>query len=118
MLAKLFITASILAAVVGCQAAPTPTPETTTETAPDTTATETAEPASETVVTKADYDAISEGMSLSEVEELIGPGEEMSSTEFEGITTTTVMWSNPDFSNLVLTIQNGEVVSKAQSMLE
>lgn len=105
-----------LIAIAGCGSAPAP------DTAPEaaepvpTEATETKQ--EETTITKADYDAISEGMTLAEVEELIGPGEEVSSTEFQGITTTVVQWTNDDFSNLVLTVQNGEVVSKAQSMLK
>jgi hypothetical protein len=111
-----FIAAAALISLVGCGFAPTESePAATT---PAETEAEAVEPATETIVTMVDYEAITEGMTLAEVEELIGPGEEMSSSEFEGITTSAVMWQNPDFSNLVLTIQNGEVASKAQSMLK
>lgn len=70
-------------------------------------------------VTKADYEKIQSGMTLAEVEQLLGrPGEEINSNEIGGFKTQGFIWKNQDFSNLTLVIQNGAVTSKAQTNLK
>lgn len=77
------------------------------------------------VVTRANYDEIKTGMSYSEVVDIIGSeGDEAASTSMEGvegvmpsITTKIYSWQNSDGSNMNVTFQNDEMISKAQAGL-
>ena len=66
-------------------------------------------------VTKAEYDAVREGMSYAEVAKIIGnPGEETVSNSLGGIKTEMYSWVNSDGSNMNAMFQDGELVTKAQ----
>ena len=67
------------------------------------------------IVTKAEYDQITDGMNYSKVAITIGVnGEELSRTSGDGVILTTYRWVNHDGSNLIATFQNDKLVSKAQ----
>lgn len=66
-------------------------------------------------LTKAKYDAVTTGMTYSEVVAVIGfAGEELSRVEIAGATTVMYGWQNPDGSNMNATFQRGTLVAKAQ----
>ena len=73
-------------------------------------------------VTKANYDAINEGMSYAEVVRIIGSdGEEMASSKVEGvpgvipsISTKMYSWQNSGGSNMNAMFQNDKLITKAQ----
>lgn len=70
------------------------------------------------VATKADYDAIEEGMSYSDVRRIIGAaGEEISSSQVAGYTTIMYSWKNANGSNMNVMFQNDKLVNKAQFRL-
>jgi Domain of Unknown Function with PDB structure (DUF3862) len=67
------------------------------------------------VVTKYEYNKIVEGMSYSEVVEIIGAsGEELSRSDLAGTSTAMYSWVNSGGSNMNAMFQNGKLVSKAQ----
>ncbi len=67
------------------------------------------------VVTKAEYDLLSEGMSYREAVAVIGaPGEEISRSDLAGFTTIMYSWMNPNGSNMNAMFQNDKLVQKAQ----
>lgn len=67
------------------------------------------------IVTKAEYDSLSTGMSYLEASRIIGvSGNEMSRNEIAGIVTVMYMWQNPDGSNMNAMFQNDGLVQKAQ----
>ncbi|MEF3169134.1 MAG: hypothetical protein K6360_07370 [Deltaproteobacteria bacterium] len=74
------------------------------------------------VVSKAEYDQISEGMYYSQVVSIVGQGgTELSSGTMEGvpgvmpsITTKMYMWQNSDGSNMTAMFQNYKLINKAQ----
>lgn len=112
---KLFLTAIALSGLlVGC-AAPAPTTDAAAP-APAPAAPETA-PAS--ALTMANFEAIETGMTREQVEEILGPGEELSSSDIGGISTVLIQWTeNNGMKNMNVTIQDGKVVGKAQFGLE
>lgn len=66
-------------------------------------------------VTMAKYDQIREGMTLSEVEQVMGQGgEELSRVNVAGYDNVIYAWSNPSGANMNVTFQNGKVYAKAQ----
>ena len=73
------------------------------------------------VVSKSEYDQISDGMSYSQVTAIIGEaGTESSSGTMEGvpgvmpsITTKMYMWQNQDGSNMNAIFQNDKLMNKA-----
>lgn len=98
--------------LMSCDTSPQDTPQANTQ------PTETAGTA-ESRVTLSDYEAIQNGMSLAEVENLLGAGRELSTVDIEGIETTRVVeWANPDGTNMNVTFQGDLVIGKAQFGLE
>jgi len=87
---------------------------------PDTGAlTEAIERAAESGITLADYEAIENGMSLKEVEGMLGKGTELSEVTGDGLPTfRTMQWQNGDGSNITLSLEDDIVASKAQFGLE
>lgn len=70
--------------------------------------------------TMAEYLQIREGMTVEQVEEIIGcPGEELSSSSMAGFYTVMFMWEGNTFlGNMNAMFQNDALVSKAQMGLE
>ena len=69
----------------------------------------------EPVVTKAEYDRLQTGMSLSEAQRIIGAsGEEMSRSEMAGTVTLMQSWTNPNGSNMNAMFQDDKLINKAQ----
>lgn len=67
------------------------------------------------VVSLADYNAITEGMSYAEVKNIIdSPGVELSRSDVAGYSTVLYAWQNEDGSNMNAMFQNGSLVTKAQ----
>jgi hypothetical protein len=67
------------------------------------------------VVTMAEYQQVSDGMSYAEVTAIIGsPGQELSSSNVAGYSTVMYMWSNAGGSNMNAMFQNDKLVNKAQ----
>ena len=74
------------------------------------------------VVSKSEYDRISEGMSYSQVVSVIGAdGTEQASNRMEGVpgvmesvTTKVYAWQNSDGSNMNAMFQNDKLIQKAQ----
>lgn len=66
------------------------------------------------------YLAIRDGMTVQQVEQIIGcPGEELSSSSMAGFTTVMYMWEgNTMIGNMNAMFQNNALVSKAQMGLE
>ncbi len=70
------------------------------------------------VVTKAEFDQITPGMSYAEVQGIIGdPGQKLSEGAMMGITTTMYMWQNAGGSNMNAMFQNDKLINKAQMNL-
>lgn len=69
-------------------------------------------------ITLEQYKQIETGMSYEKVVEILGQGEEVSSSEVSDIKTTMYQWINSDGSNISVTLQNEKVVSKAQAGLK
>jgi predicted Zn finger-like uncharacterized protein len=75
-----------------------------------------------TVVTMPEYQKVANGMSYSQVAQIIGePGEEISSSHIEGVPgvkasvdTVSYQWINPDGSNMNAIFLNDRLISKAQ----
>lgn len=70
--------------------------------------------------TKINYDNflnIQMGMTYDQVKEVIGEGEEVSSSEIEGIKTVMYSWQGKGLDNISVTIQNDAVTNKAQTGL-
>ena len=66
-------------------------------------------------VTLAEFNRIKDGMTYSQVCEIIGVrGTETSRSSLVGITTVMYSWTNDDYSNMNAMFQNGGLVSKAQ----
>lgn len=72
---------------------------------------------SENKITYENFCSIQMGMTYDQVKELLGDGQEQSSNEVSGIKTVMYSWSGSGVSNMNVTIQNNEVVGKAQSGL-
>ena len=67
------------------------------------------------LVTESEYNQIREGMSYSQVCQIIGAnGEELSRTDIAGYSTVMYQWINSNGSNMNAMFQNGSLVSKAQ----
>jgi hypothetical protein len=67
------------------------------------------------VVTKAEYDQIQEGMTYTQVREVIGAaGEELSRSDIAGYATVMYSWKNSNGSNMNAMFQNDRLVNKAQ----
>lgn len=60
------------------------------------------------------YNQIKNGMSRSEVENIIGKGTELSSSSGGGYTFSSYQWKGEDYSSIVITFQNDKVMSKSQ----
>lgn len=67
------------------------------------------------IVTKYEYDQLTEGMSYAQVRTIIGaPGEEQSRSDLAGITTVMYAWMNSNGSNMNAIFQNDRLTTKAQ----
>jgi hypothetical protein len=67
------------------------------------------------IVTRQKYNQITEGMSYSDVVEIIGTvGEELSSNAIAGYITVMYQWENSDGSNMNAMFQNDKLITKAQ----
>ncbi|MDP2181687.1 MAG: hypothetical protein Q8K99_03865 [Actinomycetota bacterium] len=67
------------------------------------------------VVTSAEYDQLTEGMTYQEVVAVIGAeGEESEGSEVDGFPTVMFTWTNPDGSNMNVMLHNGKLVKKTQ----
>ncbi len=69
-------------------------------------------------VTMENYKKVKNGMSYEEVVEILGEGEEISSTNVAGYSTSSYMWKPGTFSNVTLTFQNNKLISKFQMGLK
>jgi hypothetical protein len=69
-------------------------------------------------VTRGEYDCLETGLSYDEVTNVLGrSGEEMSSSDLAGFTSTMYRWGNSDGSNIIAIFQNQRLITKAQSNL-
>jgi hypothetical protein len=109
MPAKLALSIVLLFCASCATPSPTPAPTAQSSPSPSTIA--------KTIGLK-DYEAIETGVTLAEVEKMLGEGESVMSNDFNGVKTESVMWKNADFSNMVLTFQDGKLVSKTQTNLK
>jgi hypothetical protein len=67
------------------------------------------------VVTKAEFDLITEGQTYDQVVDVIGaPGEILSSNDIAGFKTVMYSWANSNGSNMNAMFQNGKLIQKAQ----
>lgn len=67
------------------------------------------------VVTKAEYDRVTKGMTLKKVQSIIGAeGEEDSRSEFEGFVTVFYQWGNSNGSSMNAMFQNDRLFTKSQ----
>jgi hypothetical protein len=82
----------------------------------DARAEETAPPENEPFITFTEFEAITTGMSLEQVEAIIGgPGELVSENQFGDLVTSLYSWEGEGFATSAnVTFQGGGVVSKAQ----
>ena len=69
-------------------------------------------------ITLEQYSNIENGMTLEEVENILGQGEENASTEAGGVIVKSYQWTNKDGSNIQIMFQDGKVNTKAQAGLE
>jgi hypothetical protein len=70
------------------------------------------------VVTMSEYSQVQNGMSYSQVANIIGdPGRETTRSEVAGFTTVGYSWQNSDGSNMQAMFQNGALITKAQAGL-
>lgn len=72
----------------------------------------------ETKITKEMYDNIEIGMTIDEVEEVLGKGEENAKSEAAGTIISSMQWVNKDGGNIQIMFQDGKVDTKAQAGLE
>jgi hypothetical protein len=111
---KLFAVAIALT-VAGCQAAPPIQPVASKASAQPASPSATS---SAPALSMSQYEAIKTGMSLKEVEAIVGsPGKETFSSEIGGIKTAAYIWQG-GASNLTVTFQGDRVTSKAQFNLQ
>jgi hypothetical protein len=67
------------------------------------------------IVTHAQYDQISEGMTYEQVRSIIGTaGNELSRSNIAGVTTVMYAWTNSNGSNMNAMFQNNRLINKAQ----
>ena len=67
------------------------------------------------IVTRSQYDQISEGMTYEQAVAIIGhPGNELSRNDLGGFQTVMYSWRNSDGSNMNAMFQNDRLISKAQ----
>lgn len=102
--------------LVSCTSAQTPT-----DTPPTPTIDASTEPSEDApMITKSQYEELNIGMTLTQVEEVLGgPGKEIMSSDAGGIVTTVHEWGSSQAGWAVtLTFQNGALTSKAQFGLE
>lgn len=72
----------------------------------------------ENLVTKEMYDKVEIGMTLEQVKNILGEGEETVNSETAGIATTCYQWANDDGSNIQIIFQDGVVNTMAQAGLK
>jgi hypothetical protein len=100
--------------VVGCKQPSSTNPPSPISSSPSPTP-------SDSVLIRANYDKIKTGMTLAEVEKVLGKGKEQTSNEFEfaGKKTVTIayIWSDRG-KTITVVVQNDKVTSKAQIGLE
>ena len=65
-------------------------------------------------ITRVDYERLKPGMSLAEVESILGAGIEISSSNERAI----FLWKNPNSSKITATFEKGKLQSKEQSGLK
>jgi|GEM_PF-5204107 len=69
--------------------------------------------------TLAEFEQVETGMTLEQVEGVLGEGEEVSRIAVAGAPETVIYaWKNPTGSNATISIQNGVVITKAQTGLK
>lgn len=67
------------------------------------------------IATAIAYDALKYGMTLDQVEQILGfRGNEKAASYIAGYETKMVMWQNPDGGNVTVEFQNGRLLMKAQ----
>ena len=70
---------------------------------------------SATTVTRAAFEGLYNGIPYPVAVEIIGaPGQELSRSDVEGVSTVIYAWKNADGSNMNAMFQNGRLVQKAQ----
>ena len=70
---------------------------------------------SSSIVTKSEYEKVSEGMSYSQVRAIIGcDGEEMSHSDYSGISTIMYSWKNSNGSNMIVMFQDDRLINKSE----
>lgn len=71
------------------------------------------------IITLAEYDQLTPGMHLLDVEHHIGTGQEIRRQPVQGdVVTTTYEWQNPDGSRLIATFQDMKLTGNAQAGLK
>lgn len=71
-----------------------------------------------TKITKEMYEQIESGMTIEEVVEILGEGEENAKTEAAGVAIISMQWVNDDGGNIQIMFQDGKVDTKAQAGLK
>ena len=70
-------------------------------------------------ITNADFIEIGTGWNYDRVKSVLrNDGKEVSRVELGGISTVVYQWTNTDGSNVIITFQDGKLVSKAQAGLK
>ena len=71
------------------------------------------------IITNADFIEIGTGWNYDRVKSVFrNDGKEVSRVEMGGISTVIYLWTNTDGSNVIITFQDGKLVSKAQAGLK
>lgn len=62
--------------------------------------------------TQANYDKVQNGMTVSQVEGLLGPGAKQAGGMLGGLTGDVYQWKTPDSKTISVTFKDGKVVTK------
>ncbi|CAN1209839.1 hypothetical protein TUMEXPCC7403_06415 [Tumidithrix helvetica PCC 7403] len=97
---------------------PTPTVQAPATPKPDATPTPDASQAAEIKITLEKFNQVQKGMTLQEVQEVIGSqGKLIAESKIGEVTGQVYSWKNPQGSNAIIEFKNGKVVAKAQAGL-
>jgi hypothetical protein len=114
---KLFLMVGLLSAIAFVSACSTSSTSSTSTGSSTTASTPVASPKTEEI-TLAKYEQIKTGMSIAEVEKILGKGEETHRMDANGITAVGYIWKNPTGSNITASFQNGQLNSKFHAGLK
>lgn len=92
---------------------PSPSPAPSATSTPGTTA---ANKTTSADLTKEKGDKIKTGLSRSEVESILGPGEEVSTSKGGGLTFVVMKWTDSKYNYMVITFKNGKVYTSTNGI--